>query len=200
MTVPLTDPSRARLRVGVGAVIVVALVALGAAVFVTAVTPSGAVTVAPSVAGAPGADSAAAVVEASVYVHVLGAVAVPGLYRLSGEARVVDAVAAAGGFSDQADPGAVNLARFVTDGEQLRVPTLGEVEASAVTDSASGLININSADAAALDSLPRVGPALAQRIVQWREQHGRFRSVDDLLAVTGIGEATLEGLRSLVTL
>lgn len=196
MPEPLTDPRRARIRVGVGAALVVVLVAAGCAVFVAAISPSAGrtQTISTAPAGGDGADPVAA----SVYVHVLGSVARPGLYRLSGQARAVDAIAAAGGFTSGADRAAVNLARFVTDGEQLFVPEEGAADAPAAAR-ADGRIDLNRADAAALDELPRVGPALAARIVQWREANGRFRSVDDLLAVTGIGEATLEGLRPLVT-
>ncbi len=144
-----------------------------------------------------------------VYVHVAGAIARPGLYRLPEGARVVDAVAAAGGFGGKADRAAVNLARPVSDGEQLHVPRRGEV---AVADDprgatgegrggqvGDGRINLNTADTTALETLPRIGPALAGRIVEWREQNGRYASVEDLLAVPGIGEKLLAGLREKVT-
>jgi competence protein ComEA len=148
---------------------------------------------------------------AELFVHVSGAVRTPGLYRLSDGARVVDAVAAAGGFADGAAKDAVNLARQVADGEQLVVPVAGaETPAPHAAEGVPGgpggpaaqagtRLNLNSADAAALDALPRIGPALAARIVAWREQNGRFTSVDDLLAVPGIGEKMLESLRDLVT-
>jgi len=143
-----------------------------------------------------------AVAAAPVYVHVSGAVSAPGLYRLDEGARVVDVIAAAGGFADGADRDAVNLARVLTDGEQLWVPREGEVEtdaggAAGVTG--DGRINLNTADATQLDTLPRIGPALAERILQWREDNGRFTSVDDLLSVPGIGEKMLAALRDLVT-
>jgi competence protein ComEA len=142
---------------------------------------------------------------AAVYVHVSGAVAEPGLYVLANGARVVDAVAAAGGFARRADETAVNLARPVADGEQLVVPKEGESEAAAA-DPANGsgapapdaLIDLNVADAAALETLPRIGPALAQRIIEWRDANGRFTAVEDLLAVPGIGDKLLEALRELV--
>lgn len=130
-----------------------------------------------------------------VYVHVSGAVARPGLYRLAEGARVVDAIAAAGGFADDADPSAVNLARLVGDGEQLHVGAAGETVSPGAGD---GRIDLNGADAAALEALPGIGPALAARIIAWREEHGRFTSVDDLLAVAGIGEKVLAALRDQV--
>lgn len=143
---------------------------------------------------------------APVYVHVSGAVALPGLYRLDEGARVVDAVSAAGGFGDAADQAAVNLARVVSDGEQLHVPVIGEAPPPAPAPGAAGgatapggKVDLNSADLATLDTLPRIGPAMAQRIIDWRDQNGRFTSVDDLLAVPGIGDKMLAALRELVT-
>lgn len=135
-----------------------------------------------------------------VYVHVFGAVASPGLYRLEEGARVVDVIAAAGGLIAEADETAINLARPLADGEQLRVPAVGEEPAAAeATDPGDGRVNLNTADIPALDTLPRVGPAIAQRIIDWRETNGAFTSVEDLLSVPGIGEKMLAGLRDLVT-
>ncbi len=134
-----------------------------------------------------------------LYVHVLGQVDEPGLYVLEPDARVVDALAAAGGTLEDADLQAVNLARLLSDGEQLVVPTSGPApDSGASAPVGDGLIDLNNADLAALETLPRIGPALAQRIIDWRETNGRFGSVDDLLAVPGIGEKLLAGLRELV--
>lgn len=141
---------------------------------------------------------------AELYVHVFGAVARPGLYRLDPDARVVDVIAAAGGFTDEADPSGVNLARSVVDGEQLQVTRVGETPVAASDPGGAGTldgpVNLNTADKAALDTLPRIGPALADRIIAWREQNGAFTSVEDLLAVPGIGDKMLEALRDLVTI
>lgn len=139
-----------------------------------------------------------------LYVHVSGAVQTPGLYVLPAGSRVVDAVAAAGGFADDADRDAVNLARTLDDGEQLPVPREGEVPppAAAGTGSASsgnGRVDLNTADATLLETLPRIGPALAERIITWRDDNGGFTSIEDLLAVPGIGDRMLESLRDLVT-
>jgi competence protein ComEA len=133
----------------------------------------------------------------------------PGLFQLHDGARVVDAVAAAGGFTDDAQQGGVNLARVVSDGEQLVVPRVGEAPpASAVGGGAAAApgsvapgakVNINTATATELETLPRIGPAMAQRIVDWRTANGRFSTVDDLLSVTGIGEKTFDGLKDQVT-
>ena len=188
------DPRRARVRRIAGVALTLVLVGLGIAVFVTAVTPRGSTTViAPDEGVAPP-------VEAAIYVHILGQVVRPGLYELPDGARAVDAVAAAGGFTEQADAAGLNLARFVSDGEQIVVPAIGETPPGAAPGIAGdGRVNLNTADAAALDTLPGVGPATAAKIIAWREQNGRFESVEDLLDVGGIGEAKFEALRDLVT-
>lgn len=164
--------------------------------------------------GSGGGPSAAAATPATVTVHVVGQVKRPGVLHVPGGSRVADAVAAAGGTGAGADPSAINLARLVVDGEQIRVPKLGEqsVGSGAVAagtgtssvGSADGsapgvLVNLNSASAADLDQLPGVGPVLAQRIVDWRAQHGRFASVDELGEVSGIGDKIFAQLRPKVT-
>ncbi len=210
---PDPSTSRARVRRGVGASLVVLLAGAAIAVFVTMVTPHGgardAAAAAPD-AGAPGAVGTAgaeglALVGASagaIFVHVLGQVARPGLYELHAGDRVFDAIAAAGGLTEAADPAGVNLARLLADGEQLAVPAVGEAPAAGAAAAsgytADGRIDLNTADVAALDTLPRIGPAIAQRIVDWRTANGPFSSVDDLLAVSGIGAKTIEALRPLV--
>lgn len=188
------QPRSSRRRVGIGAAIVLVLAAAAVTVAIGAVRT----------ASAPAEEVVAVevdVVAAEIYVHVHGAVAQPGLYRLDEGSRVVDVVAAAGGMTDDADAGAVNLARTLGDGEQLYVPVVGEAPPPrAQAPAGDGRVNINTADAAALDTLPRIGPAIADRIIRWREENGAFTSVDDLLSVSGIGEKLLDGLRDLVTL
>ncbi len=186
---------RARLRVRVGAVVVLLLVALGCAVLLAAFSGNVAsVQVAQPPVDAPGAPASSGI----ILVHVLGAVDRPGLYELHEGDRAIDAVAAAGGFSDAADHAALNLARFVVDAEQLYVPALGEIPPGGAAQSA-GKVNINTADLATLDTLPRVGPAMAARIVDWREVNGNFTAIEDLMNITGIGDKTFEGLKDLVT-
>ncbi|MFT4052387.1 MAG: ComEA family DNA-binding protein [Microbacterium sp.] len=187
----------ARRRLGVGAAIVLVLVAVAVSVVIGLVRSAGT-----SDADGEQVVSASASVELpSLYVHVYGAVVAPGLYRLDEGARVMDVIAAAGGLTPDADDTAVNLARRLTDGEQLRIPVAGEASAPATDAGAAsdGRVNLNTADATALDTLPGIGPAIAERIIQWREDNGAFTSVDDLLSVSGIGEKTLAALRDLVT-
>ncbi len=198
------DPGtqRARVRRGVGAALIVLLAGAAVAVFVTAVTPRGAERVVAPDDSADAAPRDAGIIasrtESPIFVHVLGQVARPGLYELREGARVIDAVSAAGGLTGAADPAGVNLARLVADGEQLLVPAVGEVPPAAAGTASDGRVDLNTADVGTLDTLPRIGPAMAQRIVEWREANGPIRSVDDLLAVSGIGAKTVEALRPLV--
>ena len=191
------DPASPRRRLGFGAAVVLVLgvlvVTVGIGILRSATAPVEQVVYE--------ATPASSVSAAEVFVHVSGAVANPGLYALEAGGRVVDAIAAAGGFAPDAQEGGVNLARTVNDGEQLVVPRVGEevVEAGGATGvTADGRVNLNTADIAALETLPRIGPALAQRIVEWREANGGFRAVEDLLAVSGIGDKMFETLRDLV--
>ena len=198
-TAPVPDARRARVRVGAGAALILVLAGVACAVLITAMTPHGVSAVVrpgPSAAaGVPDADADAG----AIYVHIIGQVVHPGLYALQDGDRGVDIVAAAGGFTPAADPAGINLARLLSDGEQIVVPAVGEVVAAAGGVSADGTVNISTADAAALDTLPRIGPALAERILARREKNGPFASVDDLLDVPGIGDSILDGLRDLVT-
>lgn len=154
-----------------------------------------------------------------VTVHVTGAVSHPSVQHLPAGSRVADAVAAAGGASPEADTQALNLARVLNDGEQVRVPRLGEPPPPAdqqgtggsqtgngtgtggTRDSGgpAGKVNVNTADASTLETLPGIGPALAKRIIAYRSEHGPFATVDDLTDVHGIGPAILEGLRQEAT-
>jgi competence protein ComEA len=147
---------------------------------------------------------AAAPVEArEVLVHVVGAVREPGLYRLKEGDRVADALERAGGTTAKADLAAINLAAPVADGIQVVVPARGAVAASGGAGGAAapsaGPVRLNAATPEELDSLPGVGPVTAKKIVEWRQAHGAFRSVDDLDAIPGIGPARIEQLRGLVT-
>ncbi len=142
-------------------------------------------------------------------VHVVGAVRRPGLYRLREGARVADAVARAGGATGRAELAALNLAAPLVDGIQVLVPrravTNGATSPEAEDDLGSATAGLGSkpslasATAEELDELPGVGPITAQKILDYRAEHGPFRSVDDLDAVPGIGPTRVEQLRDLVT-
>ena len=136
-----------------------------------------------------------------LFVNVVGAVRRPGLYRLKDGARVADAVSRAGGATPKAQIELVNLAARIADGEQIVVPRRGLVSPSATASGgavAAGPVHLNSATLEQLDALPGVGPVTAQKILDYRQQHGAFGSVDELDAIAGIGPARLEQLRGLV--
>jgi competence protein ComEA len=133
-----------------------------------------------------------------VVVHVLGAVRDPGLFTLPPGSRVADAVDAAGGARSDKALASVNLARILVDGEQVVLDATGQTAASGSVE--SSLVSLNQADAAAFETLPGVGPVIAQRIVAWRTSNGPFRSIDELGEVAGIGEAILTQVRPLVRL
>jgi competence protein ComEA len=147
------------------------------------------------------------VANAEMVVHVAGAVLSPGVYRMGAGARVVDAVQAAGGVVTDANPDAINLAAPLIDGERVYVPRVGEVApvvaangtGSTAGSAPGGPVNLNTATADDLDTLPGVGPSTASAILAYREQHGPFASVDDLADVRGIGPTKLDALRGLVT-
>ena len=178
----------------------------------------------PSQAGDGGADpseaeagdgggASATTAPTEVVVHVAGAVASPGVRRLPPGSRVTDALDAAGGALPGADLPRINLAALLVDGQQVYVPKPGEqvpVAAGAGVPAGPGAagsggpvpgapVDLNTATAEQLDTLPGVGPATAAAIISHREQHGPFSSVDQLLDVRGIGEAKLEQLRDLVS-
>ncbi|KQV03608.1 MULTISPECIES: ComEA family DNA-binding protein [Microbacterium] len=191
-------PPRHRLRLSIGAAVVLALVVLSAAVGLGIMRGQAAPVESVPLTDAGSGNGSGAEPSGDLYVHVLGAVEKPGLYVLDLDARLVDALAAAGGTTPDADLAAVNLARVLEDGEQVVVPAAGAAggaPGSAAPPPGDDRIDLNAADQAALETLPRIGPALAERIIAWREENGRFTSVDDLLAVPGIGEKLLAGLR-----
>ncbi|MGY1593128.1 helix-hairpin-helix domain-containing protein [Geodermatophilus sp. SYSU D00708] len=152
---------------------------------------------------APATPSVGMAADASptVVVSVVGLVSRPGLVTLPAGARVADAVTAAGGLLPEADPASVNLAAVVSDGQQVAVGVPGAAPAgpAAAGTAGTGLVDLNTATVADLDALPGIGPVLAQRIVDHREQQGRFASVEQLDDVPGIGPSTYAELAELVT-
>jgi competence protein ComEA len=175
---------------------------------VAAANPSGAAGGDPS--PVPAAAPAASPIPstAMIVVAVTGRVRHPGLVDLSPGARVADAIAAAGGVLPKTDLSFVNLARKVTDGELIVIgvqPSPGMTvddtgdPAASTPGAAAGPVDINTAGLAQLETLPGIGPALAQRIVDYRTQHGNFRSVDELQDVSGIGPAKFAEIKAEVT-
>ena len=160
------------------------------------------------------------IVAPTMVIHAAGAVAAPGIYRLPDPARVDDVVTAAGGLATDADQDALNLAARVADGERIFVPHKGQVPPSVVVGGSPSValvgvanaptgpgaagaatavvVDLNTASAEQLDSLPGVGPAIASRILERRATLGRFRSVSQLLDVPGIGDAKLAMLKNKV--
>ncbi len=140
---------------------------------------------------------------ARIVVNVVGAVRRAGLYRLPEGARVADAVQRAGGPTRRADIALVNLAAPLADGQQVvvprRLPQGAASSGSPVGAAPAARVSLASATLADLDALPGIGPVTAQKILDWRQAHGPFRSVDDLDAIPGIGPARIEQLRDLVT-
>lgn len=136
----------------------------------------------------------------TVVVHVAGKVARPGIVELTAGSRVVDAVEAAGGADDGVDLSTLNLARVLVDGEQVAVGIEPVAEPAPTGDAADPVVNINTATAAELESLPGIGPALAANIVAWRDEHGRFTLIEELQEVSGIGPAKFAALADQVTL
>jgi competence protein ComEA len=149
----------------------------------------------------PAPASPAAAAARPLVVDVVGAVRRPGLVRLPEGSRVADAIANAGGLRRGAERAGVNFAAPVSDGQQVVVPQRGAAVAAGVGGAApasTGPVSLSSATAEQLEALPGVGPATAEKIVAYRQQHGAFRSVDELDAISGIGPARIADLRGLV--
>ncbi len=146
-----------------------------------------------------------------IAVHVIGAVPRPGLYSFPEGARVQTAIDAAGGLLAEADAGALNLAALLEDGQQLEIPYQAGSEPTDTVDLPSSetatpnpnpdvdLININTATLEELDALPSIGATTAQKIIDYRELHGPFTTIEDIMNVSGIGPATFDEIKDLIT-
>lgn len=156
--------------------------------------------------------------EQTCTVHICGAVNAPGVYELPPDSRVVDAVAAGGGFAPDADPEACNLAQPVTDGCQVYIVTReesallakdsrnagvqaaeGDIWPNGPQEGKSGLVNINTADEEQLKTLPGIGDSKAAAILAWREEHGRFETIEDIMKVSGIKEGAFSKIKDKIT-
>lgn len=194
------DPGR-RGAIALAVVVLLAAVVAGAVVWRGRPTPEPAPALAVVGESTPSAVDPAAS-SAEIVVSVAGLVVSPGLVRLPAGARVADAVTAAGGPTPGADLTGVNLARKLTDGEHVVVGSPGsagqDAGADPVASSSGSRLDLNTATLAELDALPGVGPVTAQKILDWRERHGRFASVDQLREIDGIGETRFARLKDLV--
>ena len=137
----------------------------------------------------------------TIAVQVSGAVVSPGVYQLDPDSRLADAIQAAGGASADADLAQLNLARRLTDGEDVDIPLIPPTPGPGTVIPAveSNLININSASAAELDTLPGIGPALADAIIEYRSDNGPFGSIDELARVPGISARMVDNMRDQIT-
>ena len=131
-----------------------------------------------------------------VVVHVAGAVSRPGVYRLPAGSRVTDAVRRAGGFAGRANQDSINLAARLRDGQQVVVPAAGTGPAAASSEGETGPVSLGSATAEQLDGIEGIGPVTAQKIIEFRDQHGGLSSIDQLDEVDGIGPSTMQTLRA----
>jgi len=155
------------------------------------------------VATPPGtATPSPAATPATLHVHVAGEVGRPGVYTLPQGSMVQNAVDLAGGPGAAADLDSINLAQELHDHQQVYVPCEGEAIPLAGREDAGvkALVDINTAGSEALETLPRVGPATAQRIIDYRAENGRFETIEDIQDVPGIGPATYDGLKDLITI
>ena len=197
------DDSLARYRPYLAMLILFVIALIGTIFFLRRPEPPAAVTIA-TVTPRPTASPA------SIIVDVRGAVNKPGVYPLPLGSRVQDALTLAGDVTSSADTRLLNLARRINDGEQIYVPLIGEatptvvatpgkgVQLNAPTKIPSGKINLNTATLAELDTLPGIGPAIAQRILDYRAQNGDFKTIDDLKKVRGIGDALFNQIKDLI--
>ena len=145
--------------------------------------------------------------DSKIYVHVCGAVVKPGVYELDSGDRVVDAIKAAGGFNAKADETCVNQAKVISDSEQIYIPKQGEVNkelgssnsSTLIAGSNDGKVNINLASKEDLITLPGIGEAKAQKIIDYRTQHGSFLKIEDIMNITGIKEGLFKKISEYIT-
>jgi len=199
---PLSVPARRLLAAALLALVVLVVAWRHVASSGGSAAPLRVAPVVPAAQGAGTAGARAGPVAARLVVDVAGAVRRPGLVRLPKGARVSDAIARAGGLTAHAERDSVNLAAPVSDGQQVLVPARGSpgsgTPGGAAGGAASGPVSLSSATAEQLDTLPGIGPVTAQKIVDYRAQHGSFTSVDGLDAIPGIGPARIAELQGLV--
>ena len=182
-----------RYRIHIMGALVSLLILAGAVIYLRRPTPQPIEIVEPSPSPIPTPGQLAA--------YITGAVVNPGVYYLPEGSRAEEALQAAGGPTAEADLDRINLARRVHDEEQIYVPRIGEENLPVPSGDPSGgsLININTASAAEMEALPGIGPTLAQRIIEYREDHGPFAAIEDVMNVHGVGEGLFSEIRDLIT-
>jgi competence protein ComEA len=148
-----------------------------------------------SIKGRKISDKTPLVSEAVLVVHVSGEVNYPGVYTIAAGSRIQDAIDAAGGPSEHADIHRLNLAEILFDGRKVHVPSLDTQKES----EEDGLVNINTATAKELETLPNIGPSRAQKIIEYRETHGPFSSIEDITKVGTIGPKIFDSIKDLIT-
>ena len=140
-----------------------------------------------------------------MYVDISGAVKTPGVYEVNSTTRLFQVIEMAGGLTENADVDSLNRAEIVFDGQKIIVGTKGEDNVPGTSSAAgksgitNGKVNLNLADSATLQSIPGIGPSKADRIIQYRETNGRFKKIEDIMNITGIGEKTFESIRDYIT-
>ena len=139
--------------------------------------------------------------EEEITIHIIGEVKYPGIVILKTGQRIIDAIDAAGGETEEADLNKINLAQLLSDGDKIYVPSINdnEIEEYKDTTSRSSTVNINIATLEELTSLPGIGESTAQRIIDYRKQNGKFKTIDDLKNVSGIGESKFNNLKEKIT-
>jgi competence protein ComEA len=212
-----SDGRAVRVRMGLGAGVVLLLIAAAIAVVISATTShpaaaapasyshSSSASTTPS--STTGDDASGSSSSTTAFVQVVGQVRNPGVYELPAGDRIVDAIAAAGGFTAKADQASLNLAQVISDGQQIVVAARGAAgsvgsgtaSGAGAGVSSTGTVDINTADATGLETLDGIGPALAQRIIAYRTAHNGFRSVNDLQNVTGIGPKKFAAIKGSVS-
>lgn len=145
--------------------------------------------------------------QSHLYVDIGGEVMKPGVYEVSEGTRLFEVIDKAGGLTEDADIDGINRAETVQDGQKIMIGRQGEnpdenrvgYSANNVTDTGEGKVNINTADAAALQTIPGIGPSKADRIIEYRESEGKFNEIDDIKNISGIGNKTFESIKEYIT-
>ncbi|MBK5252936.1 MAG: helix-hairpin-helix domain-containing protein [Peptostreptococcaceae bacterium] len=138
-------------------------------------------------------------VQTEIYIDIDGAVKSPGVYKVSSGTRLFSIIEMAGGLNDDADVTTINRAMIINDGDKVIIPKIGEISDGSTTANANGMININIASNSDLEELPGIGPVTAETIVEYREEHDGFKSIEELMNISGIGVVTFNKVKDSIT-